>query len=123
MDIFFLIFESGVTAEQCFFYFFPKSEIFFLTFSYIIVLNCRVPRDLLVVERDGVDMNVYPTTVLQPPRAGDLYYGDVSGMEILSVKWPTHRKMLITQHVVFHSFSKCTIIYLISCYFEFRLFP
>ena len=32
----------------------PKSEAFFLTFSFIKVINRRVPRDLLVVEKEMV---------------------------------------------------------------------
>lgn len=92
--------------------------IFALTFSYIMVLNCRLLRNVLVMVLKWA-CNLLPRCC---GRVRDLCYGDVSGMEVWSVQWATHRGMLITHLVLFHSFSKCTIIHLTSCYFVFRLF-
>lgn len=120
--IFFLIFKIGITSEQCFFYlFFPKSEIFLMTFSYIMALNCREPRNLLVAEEEMVLKWTSNLTALLQPHSGETF--------IMQCVW--HGKIInqvsYQQNVnnSLHGISlicKFIIIYLTSCYFGFRCF-
>ena len=49
--VFFLIFKTRIISEQCFFFSFLQVEVVSVTFSYIMILNYSMPRDLLVAEK------------------------------------------------------------------------
>lgn len=97
--VFFLIFKTRIISEQCFFFSFPQVEVVFVTFSYIMILNYSMPRDLLVTEKE---MMLKWACNLQPcckHIESETFFME----EILSVKWVTNREMLITHCIVFYS--------------------
>lgn len=97
--VFFLIFKTRIISEQCFFFSFLQVEVVSVTFSYIMILNYSMPRDLLVAEKQ---MMLKWTCNLQPCckhiELETFFMG-----EILSIKWVTNREMLITHCIVFYS--------------------
>lgn len=61
----------------------PKSEAFFLTFSFLKVINHRVPRDLLVVEKEMVlkwTCNPPPCCGHEPLLWGCVWHGSISNL-------------------------------------------
>lgn len=97
--VFFLIFKTRIISEQCFFFSFLQVEVVSVTFSYIMILNYSMPRDLLVAEKQ---MMLKWRCILQPCckhiELETFFMG-----EILSIKWVTNREMLITHCIVFYS--------------------
>lgn len=96
--VFFLIFKTRIISEQCFFFSFPQVEVVCVTFSYIMILNYSMPRDLLVTEKEMMlkwTCNVWPCC--KYIELETLFMGEIS------IKWVTNRETLITHCIVFYS--------------------